>query len=189
MAQRRCPLRCSAAVLRTEGDELLHRSIRRFPCPRCVGLACLGSRSGSANRTPEIHVYRWTDEVCRSQVNQHPSTIQPKTTNHPRFLRRTKYDTNQRTAQRECKTGRIKTVLGISFKRMSHAPLAEKKALNLNQIFNFCFLQQFFTCASSLAPGFPQLVKNREDRSQRFHNIYICNNCMILIKMLRALVT
>lgn len=68
LAQRRRSLRCAAPLLRSERDELLHRYVRRVPCPRSVVFIDLGSCSWSANRATKVLLHTCPQEIGRCQV-------------------------------------------------------------------------------------------------------------------------
>merc|ERR1711872_95630 len=69
VAQCGCTQWSPAAVLRHEGDELLHRSLWRLKSPWCDRFANLGPCVGSAPRAAQVYVDGWSEETRRSCVN------------------------------------------------------------------------------------------------------------------------
>merc|ERR1719474_2635859 len=67
-AQCGCTQWSPAAVLRHEGDELLHRSLWRLKSSCCDRFANLGPCAGSAPRATQVHVDGWSEETRRSCV-------------------------------------------------------------------------------------------------------------------------
>jgi hypothetical protein len=62
------------AVLRNEGDAILHRFVRCIACSRSDRLACLGSRPWLALGKAKVNDDRSFDEIGRSQVNRFKRT-------------------------------------------------------------------------------------------------------------------
>merc|ERR1719477_39140 len=63
MAQCRCPLWCFVAVFRHEGDELLHRAVRRIACSRRDCQLSVGPRPRAAPGEAQVYVHCWTQEA------------------------------------------------------------------------------------------------------------------------------
>lgn len=123
---------------------------------------------------------------------------QPKTTNQPRFLRRTKHDTNQRTAPKRMQNTQDKTErLAAFLSRSRECPGRARTQSWQRKSSELTPKLQRFCCSPPhnfylrLVLGFGRSSACQkdlwEDRNRIFHNIYICNNCMILIKNVKSI--
>lgn len=68
MAERRRSFWCSAAILRNEGNELLHRPLRSIACSWCARCPRLGPCSWPSDREAKIFEHRSAHEICQSSL-------------------------------------------------------------------------------------------------------------------------
>lgn len=63
------------SVLRYEGNELLHCTVRSIQSARSYGITYMGQGVKFADRKAEIHVNSWSIEVCPEKVIITPSRL------------------------------------------------------------------------------------------------------------------